>query len=73
MPEPLPLWWRILDSKITFAVGFGIGLAVLFAWPSIHWGSSLLQRLPWWGPAIPVALWLGVVCLLWRKNRLRRT
>jgi hypothetical protein len=71
VPERLPLWWRIFNSEITFAVGLAVGLAFLFGWRSLHWESSLLDRLPWWGPAIPVVLWLVAVGSIWWRRRRR--
>ena len=31
--------------------------------------ASLLDRLPWWGPAIPAALWLAAVAPIWWRRR----
>ena len=69
MRERVPLWWRLLESDELFAGVAAVGLVFLFGWPSLYWGSSLLERLPWWGPAAPVLLWLALVGVLRRKRR----
>ena len=56
MRERVPLWWRLLESDELFAGVAAVGLVFLFGWPSLYWGSSLLERLPWWGPAALVLL-----------------
>ena len=69
MSEPDPLWWRLYRSKVAAAIALAIFLAVLFGWPSVHYGSSLLDRLPSWGWMIPVGLWVAVAGMLWWKHR----
>lgn len=69
MQETVPLWWRLCHSKLIAAIGFALFLAFLFGWPSLHYGSSLLDRLPGWGWMIPVGLWLAFAGLLWWKHR----
>lgn len=71
MPEKSPLWWRVFRSDLTYAVAFGLVLAFLFGWRSLHYQSSLLDRLPSWGWMIPVGLWLAFVGLLWHQRRRR--
>ena len=69
MVKQLPLWWRGLHSDWAFAALLAAFLGFLFTWPSLHWGSSAFERLPWWGPVAPVAIWLLAMWALWRKRR----
>ena len=69
MSESDPLWARLYRSEVATAIGFAIFLAFLCGWPSLHYGSSLLDRLPSWGWMIPVGLWLAIVGVLWWRHR----
>jgi hypothetical protein len=71
MSEPDPLWWRFYRSKVVGAIGIGLFLAFLFGWPSLHHGSSLLDRLLRWGWLIAVGLWLAVIGGLWWQHHRR--
>jgi hypothetical protein len=63
------LWWQIYRSRLVGAIGLGLFLAFLFSWPSLHYGSSLLDRLPSWGWLVPVGLWLAVIGVFWWQHR----